>query len=395
MATQKTQSILKNFSAQMNPLRGLTKNQIDNLLEQSRKGNDARLQVAFEQVEQNMPIFGICIQKRLAGIQSRKWDIIPIGNSNEARNQANAVKRMFEVADMKNIDGLSEAIRHLAMATFRGRSVVKPFIDDDGIRFKIINNWNCLTRNNKLYWNPDPNTVYDNFEDVLQKIPNGEVCWIKDNLPVDIPGIQIYLRQLVGEEQWARAVEKYGVAQILLSVPEGTPDSSLDQWSYRATRIMEGGSGALPNGCEVTQLNDARGQDPFTNYIEHQMTMISILATGGTLATIGGSSGLGSNLADVQNDQFEKLITYDCKRIANTMSEVAVKKACDYLNQNQMCRFQFIEEEDTTVEQYIEMAGKLKELGVKIDVQKLKELVKLDFISDDEGDLWQPNNESN
>ena len=73
------------------------------------------------------------------------------------------------------------------------------------------------------------------------------------------------------------------------------------------------------------------------------------------------------------------MITYDCKRISNTLSEVAVKKVCDYLNQNQMCRFELIEEEDTTVEQYIEMAGKLKELGVKIDVQKLKQLVKIGF----------------
>jgi len=32
------------------------------------------------------------------------------------------------------------------------------------------------------------------------------------------------------------------------------------------------------------------------------MEMIAILATGGSLATIGGATGLGSNLADVQNN---------------------------------------------------------------------------------------------
>lgn len=389
-----TQSILKNFSSQMNPLRGMTKIQIDQMLEQARRGNDARLQVAFEAVEQNMPIFGICIQKRLAGVQSRKWDIIPVDDSEEALKQAKTVKKYFDFADMKNVDGLSEAIRHLATATFRGRAAVKPFIDENGFRLKILNNWNVLCRNNRLYWNPDPSNVPDDFEDSLERIPNLELCWVKENLPIDIPGIQIYLRQLVGEEQWARAVEKYGVAQILLEVPDGTPDESMDQWTYRANRILEGGSGAMPSGTKVTQLDGARGQDPFTSYIEHQMEMISILATGGTLATIGGGTGLGSNLADVQESQFQNLVSYDCKRIANTLSEVAVAKICRYLGQKQLCRFTYIEETVTPPEKYIEMAKNLKDLGCNIDIQKLKDIVKLDFISDEDSSIWQPAGDS-
>lgn len=158
----------------------------------------------------------------------------------------------------------------------------------------------------------------------------------------------------------------------------------MDQWTYRANRILEGGSGAMPSGTKVTQLDGARGQDPFTSYIEHQMEMISILATGGTLATIGGGTGLGSNLADVQESQFQNLVSYDCKRIANTLSEVAVAKICRYLGQKQLCRFAYIEETVTPPEKYIEMAKNLKDLGCNIDIQKLKEIVKLDFISDED-----------
>lgn len=64
-------------------------------------------------------------------------------------------------------------------------------------------------------------------------------------------------------------------------------------------QIFEGGSGCLPNGANVNVLDSARGQDPFSNYVQHQMEMVSILATGGTLMTIGGSTGLGSDLARV------------------------------------------------------------------------------------------------
>lgn len=67
-------------------------------------------------------------------------------------------------------------------------------------------------------------------------------------------------------------------------------------------QIYEGGSGVLPPGANVNEMTAARGQDPFSAFCQHQMEMISILATGGSLSTIGGSTGLGSNLADVQND---------------------------------------------------------------------------------------------
>ena len=38
---------------------------------------DIRLQIAFQELERNMPIFGICIEKRLAGIVNRRWRIAP------------------------------------------------------------------------------------------------------------------------------------------------------------------------------------------------------------------------------------------------------------------------------------------------------------------------------
>lgn len=210
------------------------------------------------------------------------------------------------------------ALRHLGMASFRGRACVKPFFHDDDLILKPLENWNILERNNKLYWNPDIQ-LGAQF-DQMTELPENEVCWVKNDLAIDIPGIQIYLRQLVGEEQWARAVEKYGVAQILITAPEGTTDSGLPVWGERASRIFEGGSGVLPFGAKVDAMTDARGQDPFSAYIQHQMEMIAILAVGGALGTVGGSTGLGSDLAARQDEQFQSLINQDCKKISNAIS---------------------------------------------------------------------------
>ena len=380
----------------MNPLRQLTQTGITQLLENIKRGNDVRLQVAFKEIETNTPIFGICINKRLAGITSRNWDILPLDDSAEAKAQAETVKKMFDKSDTRNLDGLTECLRHLGMASFRGRSVVKPFINDAGeLYFKNIENWNALEWNNRLYWNPNADQGVNLRDDnTLQELTEDEVVWIKEERPIDIPGLQIYLRQLVGEDNWARATEKYGVAPVIITAPDGTPDNSLDIWYNRAIQIFEGGSGVLPPGAKVDSFTDARGQDPFSEYVNHQMRMICILAVGNTSSILGDvGSGLGSDVATKQDDQFQQLVSYDCKRIANSLTRCAVAKCVKKIfnTDDVKCRFTFVEDDYVTPKEYLDMATTLKNMGVTIDIAKLKEMTKLSFIADEQSSVWQPN----
>lgn len=382
------------WSHMINPLRHLTQTNIQQLIENVKKGNDVKLQVAFKEIETNTPIFGICINKRLAGITSKRWDIIPSDDSAEAKAQATTVKKMFERADMLNLDGLTECLRHLGMVSFRGRSVVKPFVNDAGeLYFKNIENWNALEWNNRLYWNPDADQgVNLRDENTLQELTEDEVIWLKEERPIDIPGLQIYLRQLVGEDNWARATEKYGVAPVVITAPEGTPDQALDVWYQRAIQIFEGGSGVLPPGAQVDTLTDARGQDPFSEYVEHQMEMIVLLACGEKMTTLGGATGLGSNLADVQTQEFNNLVQYDCKRISNALTRCAVTKCVNKMfpGAEVKCRFSFVENENISIKEYLEYATTLQQLGGTIDLQKLKEITKFDILADDVKDVWKP-----
>lgn len=394
--TQKTTKALNAWETCMNPLRSLTSNQIEFMLDNAKHGNDVRLQTAFYQMERTTPIFSVCIQKRISGVLARKWKITPIDDRDASISQAEEIQKIFDICDTLNEDGLTEAIRHLCMASFRGRSVVKPFIDEDGnLLLKKLQNWNILDYNGKLFWNPEVDIGHLPSDGRLQEIPRGEVACIRDEFPIDVPGIQIYLRQLVGEQQWSRFVEKQGIPQILITAPEGTPDSQLDLWNQRAMQIYEGGSGVMPPGSKVDELTAARGQDPFSEFCKHQSEMISILATGGSLATIGGSTGLGSNLAEVQNDQFQMLVSQDCKKISNAITNVVVRKICrEILRQDVLCRFSFVEDEDTTPDEYIEMASKLASIGIPLNLTELKKLTNISFIKDgtedESADLWTP-----
>ena len=176
---------------------------------------------------------------------------------------------------------------------------------------------------------------------------------------------------------------------MVITAPDGTPDSALPTWTFRAQQIMNGGSGVLPSGAKVDELTAARGQDPFSAFCQHQMEVIAILATGGTLNTIGGATGLGSNLADVQNDQFNKLVRKDIRKIEKAMTKVVGVVAKGLGLDPTGLRFNFVSDEDDTKE-VLEVADKMKGLGLTIDIEKMRKYIKYDIMSDAQKDLWMP-----
>ena len=176
---------------------------------------------------------------------------------------------------------------------------------------------------------------------------------------------------------------------MVITAPDGTPDSALPTWTFRAQQIMNGGSGVLPSGAKVDELTAARGQDPFSAFCQHQMEVIAILATGGTLNTIGGATGLGSNLADVQNEQFNKLVRKDIRKIEKAMTKVVGVVARGMGLNPEGLRFNFVSDEDDTKE-VLEVAEKMKGLGLTIDIEKMRKYIKYDIMSDAQKDLWMP-----
>ena len=90
MTTEKVANV---FSRVFNPLRQLTKPQIEKMWNDSLHGADVKLQVLFSQIEVMAPIYQVCINKRTAGVLGREWDVVPEDESPDAKKQAAEVKR--------------------------------------------------------------------------------------------------------------------------------------------------------------------------------------------------------------------------------------------------------------------------------------------------------------
>ena len=97
----------------------------------------------------------------------------------------------YQIDQLKKIP-----IRHLVLASFRGRAAVKPFITDEGLIFKKLENWNYLNYNGKNYWSIDSQPVITFSKNSLDlpEIPKDEICYIVDDKPLDWCGLTIYLR---------------------------------------------------------------------------------------------------------------------------------------------------------------------------------------------------------
>ena len=116
--------------------------------------------------------------------------------------QAARVEELFRANQRKQqFDTVEAAIEHLSMYSFRGRACVKPFFKDGELVIKRLNNWNILLSNNHFYFNPSSAPAVDMKR--LQEVPEDEIAFCTAERPIDLPGMLIYLRQMVGETKWS------------------------------------------------------------------------------------------------------------------------------------------------------------------------------------------------
>ena len=91
----------------------------------------------------------------------------------------------------------------------------------------------------------------------------------------------------------------------------------------------------------------------------------------------------------------------DAKLIQNAINSSVIKKAAKKLTGAEpLCKFQFLEDDTTTAKEYLEYAKAAKDLGLTLDVEKLKEVTGLQFISTElapqttQAEIWAPREEA-
>lgn len=374
----------------INPLWNIDEKKAQVIFDVARSGNYAWLQYIYNEIEERDPTLLVCVTRRTSALAELDWRVVRSDQRLNRNVDEGLVKAQIEYVEteMAKIDNLPDAIEHLALSAFRGFSMVAPVRDTTGSlkHLDLIDNWNlCYNKaGQSWYFNPSGSSftlpasigLGDSVPQGLEYIPPEMVCVVTRNRPIDWPALQIYLRAAVGERDWGRFLETYGLPPVIITMPEFTSKEDEELYVAAAEQVFEGRSGVVPYGSQISYGSESRGVNPFTEFIEHQMKLIVLMSTGGTLASLA-ESGSGTLAGEAQQDEWLRIVRADKRIISNAINkqicERLIKGSKEFAGKPILAEFQLDATPKPTAKEMLELAGMAATAGLEMDLEELSQ----------------------
>ena len=365
----------------VNPLQGLTITQAKNIFDVARAHGSPLLQKIYEEIELTDPVLMTCVERRQSALAGLGWRAV--ANASAADDAKAEEQRKALEAFANGIENLDEAIEHLDLAFFRGYSVCQPIWE--GIRVRrvnLLNSWNFLRGDDdRLMWNPECTLDPKGCEEIT---PAARVVQLKRRRAIDWPALSIYIRKYVGERDWGRFLERYGIPPVDVIMAPNATDEQRKEYLDCAEAAKNGSSVAYPSGTSISRAETSRGQDPFTAFIEHQEKLIVLMATGGTLTSLA-QADTGSLAGGAQMDVWEQIVQRDGVVISEALNRDLfipfLREA--FPGQPVMAHFEIGKEDEPSATEAADLAGKLKVAGWRVDQSQLEEQTGLKLERDE------------
>ena len=368
--------------AQLNPLRDLTVEKAQQIFDAARRGNDVRLQWVYANMEEADPTLLICAERRAGALIDLDWTIRPKAAARAkgfdqtlADEQAAFLEQAYGQAEERN---LFPAIEHLASAFFRGHAHVQPKWSADGqslLGFDLLDAWNvCRDVVTGLWhWNPEASETVDLA--TLPAIPPRELVTLVRTRHVDYPAMAIYLRAALGERAWGRFLERYGVPPVIITMPPDMDPARVSDYCAAAEKVADGGTGALPAGSLVTYATEARGTNPFSEFLLHQQKLIVLMATGGMLTSLDGATGIGQGASDAHEETWRTIVRRDAGIIATALNRTVTDALLDraFPGRHHLAAFDFETEPAPGPAEVFDLAAKAVQAGYRVTQAELQE----------------------
>lgn len=375
LSNQKTKRTAANsWIERTNPLRGLTIAQAKGIYDIARAHGSPLLQKIYDEVEASDPILMTCVERRGAALAQLGWKVTARPGFDEE-----TAERHKETLDraVRLIDNLDSAIEHLDLAFFRGFSFVQPVWTKEGVRhISLLNSWNFLRDDDGNYmWNPeasvDPTkcTPIDRTMRLVSVIRRRAIDW---------PALSIHIRKYLGERDWGRFIERYGIPPVDVVMAPNATEKQRDDYVKAADDARDGLSTVWPSGSSTSRAEGSRGQDPFSAFIEHQEKLIVLAATGGTLTSLA-QADTGSLAGGAQMDVWRQIVARDAVLISEALQRGLFDRILRdaFPNEEPAAEFSIGTEEQMSASDAADLAGKLKTAGYTIAQDELEEAVGL------------------
>lgn len=379
----------------INPLWNIDERKAQMIYDWARSGNFAQVQYLYNEIEDKDPTLGVCVTRRTSAVAELDWRVV----RSDQRLNRNADKKLIEEqidcveTAIAKIDNMPEALEHLALSAFRGFSAIAPVheISGDIKHLDLLDGWNlCFDRKGQSWlWNPSATSFYlptaytlasandQKMYNTLTRIPREDICVVTRKREIDWPAMQIFLRLAIGERDWGRFLETYGLPPVIITMPEFTSKEDQEAYVKAAESVFEGRSGVVPYGSNISFASESRGTNPFTEFIEHQQKLIVMMATGGTLATLSEATGIGGGASDIQQDEWKRIIRADKRIISNALN----KQICEpilrklFPGKPILAEFQLDDTPKPTPKEMLELAQAASSAGFEMDAEELSQAI--------------------
>ncbi|MFA6289932.1 MAG: DUF935 family protein [Opitutaceae bacterium] len=379
------------WRAAYNALRGLTVERAVSLLETAEAGQYADLMWTFRMLEKREATLRALKRLRLASLGKLDWDIkiAPVAQPKPGEVAANmaalALQRLAKAqADYlrscyDRMKGLKKAIRHLALAEFRGYAHLEKVYENDNPRLGIVE----LDVVEQWHWVRDG--LYGAWE------YNAKATQISRGVPIDPRNFVIrevedpineiaffcWLRKNLSQKDWDAFVETYGLPPVFVEMPDNIPEGKEDEYQDMAEAVTGDMRGVLPKGAKIQTVADgARGTNPFREHLNYQDEQLVLAGTSGKLTMLTAPAGLdGGSQGDAHQDTFDSLAIDEAGDISEIFQDQIDKAllAQRFPGQPVLAYFQLAAEDKADVGQLLDHAVKAKNAGLLVDAGEFSE----------------------
>lgn len=387
IAAHKHKSTIGWMHDSINPLWHMSTRQAQMIFDFARSGNYAQLAYLYNEIETSSPVFSVCVTRRCSALSELDWKVVRSDQRKYKNADEGLLKEQMDCIEtaIAQIDNLPEALEHFALAAFRGFSVCNIWRRPDGLpeHLECLDQWNCChdKRNNKWLWNPDAISFMNptlNGANSLDEIPSDDMVVVTRKRQIDWPALKIFLREAVGERDWGRFLETYGLPPVIITMPDLSNEEDQEKYMDAVAAVFEGRSGVVPFNSEVNFASESRGVNPFTEFVDHQMKLFVLLATGGTLTSLSEAQGIGSGASDVQMDVWKQIVRSDVRMVSNSVNkqlcEKIIKNTKDFKGKPILAEFRLDTEPQMTADQILDLAGKAASAGFEMDEKEISRI---------------------
>ncbi len=361
----------------VNPLRGLTASRAQDIFDRARRGIYAELAYIYQEIEAADPTLFICCERREASTGAADWRVVMCNpDRTQGWDDALAEEQQAYLSYAYGMAGdeISALAEHLERGFFRGFAHARPVYENGGVvGFESYDQWNFARdpATGDWWWNPDaayvPNAGFT-------PIPPGELITVQRSRHIDYAALMPFIRAALGEKKYGIWIERYGIPPVTVIMPEFADKTEEGAYMDAAQKLARAGSGALPFGSQVNYATEARGANPFTDFLRHQQELVVMMATGGILTTLAAPDS-GSLAGGAHETTWRSVVARDIRTTARALNRSCSRRLLSerFPGRPMLAMFEFNAEPKPTPTAVFEDAGKSKLAGYLVAQDDLEE----------------------